>query len=136
MRWDDDTTSTSRLGLVCAVLTGVTLLSWWIGINDGLHAFSPERRDHRSARGSDGGIESAADRLGVHGTPACARKLRRIADATLAGLIGALLLLYFVGLNLQTYGSFTFRSGPGYIGAVRPRAFGQYRGSAPSRSSP
>lgn len=94
------TTSTSRLGLVCAALTGVTLLSWWIGINDGLHAFS------LNAAITVGVILMAAlkvrlivwEFMELRHAP---RKLRRIADATLAGMIGALLLLYFVGLKLQ-----------------------------------
>jgi heme/copper-type cytochrome/quinol oxidase subunit 4 len=32
----------SRLRLVCALLTGVTLLSWWLGVRGGEKALSPD----------------------------------------------------------------------------------------------
>ncbi len=93
------TTTTTRLGLVCALLTGVTLLSWWLGVNDGLHTFT------LSAGITVGVILMAAlkvrlivwEFMELRHAP---RKLRRIADAALISLIGALLLLYFVGLRL------------------------------------
>ncbi len=92
------TTTATRLGLVCALLTGVTLLSWWIGVNDGLHAFT------LSSGITLGVILMAAlkvrlivwEFMELKHAPL---KMRRIGDVTLASLIGALLLLYFIGLR-------------------------------------
>lgn len=92
-------TATARLGAVCALLTGVTLLSWWIGSNDGLQAFT------LNAGISVGVILMAAlkvrlivwEFMELKHAP---RTLRRTADATLAGLIGILLLVYFFGQHV------------------------------------
>ncbi|HEY1077705.1 MAG TPA: cytochrome C oxidase subunit IV family protein [Fontimonas sp.] len=93
-------TGISRLGAVCALLTGATLLSWWIGGNHGLQRYALD------AGITVGVILMAAlkvrlivwEFMELRHAP---RSLRRIADATLAALIGALLLVYCFGGNVS-----------------------------------
>lgn len=87
-----------RLAAVCLLLTGVTLLSWWIGNSHGHHAFS------LNAGITMGVILMAAFKVRVIAwefmelkhAPA---RMQRIANAVLAFLVIILLTLYFVGLT-------------------------------------
>ena len=91
--------TTTRLAGACALLTGVTLLSWWLGANDGRHPFA-----------LDAGITLGVLLIAVLKVRVITwefmelreapPRLRRVADATLAGLTALLLGLYFVGLRL------------------------------------
>ncbi|MES2490158.1 MAG: cytochrome C oxidase subunit IV family protein [Pseudomonadota bacterium] len=91
------TTTDKRLMIVCLVLTGVTLLSWWLGASHGHHAFS------LNAGITCGVILMAALKVRViawefmelNHAPV---KMQRVADAALTSIITVLLVLYFVGL--------------------------------------
>ncbi len=85
-----------RLALVCLLLTGVTLLSWWLGNSHGPHAFALNAGITCSV------ILIAALKVRVivwefmelNHAPL---RMQRIADALLASLIALLLTLYFSG---------------------------------------
>lgn len=85
-----------RLALVCLLLTGVTLLSWWLGNSHGSHAFALNAGITCSV------ILIAALKVRVivwefmelNRAPL---RMQRIADALLASLIALLLTLYFSG---------------------------------------
>jgi len=86
-----------RLAAVCLLLTGVTLLSWWIGNSHGHHAFV-----------LNAGITCSVILIAALKVRVIARefmelnhaplRMQRVADAMLAFLISTLLTLYFVGL--------------------------------------
>ena len=87
-------TSDKRLAIVCLLLSGVTLLSWWIGNSHGQHAFVLNAGITCSV------ILIAALKVRViawefmelnHAPP----RLQRVADALLASLVITLLTLYF-----------------------------------------
>ncbi|HSW12065.1 MAG TPA: cytochrome C oxidase subunit IV family protein [Solimonas sp.] len=86
-------TTEQRLAGVCAALTGVTLLSWWLGASHGQQAFS------LNAGISFGVILIAAIKVRVIVWEFMELKhaplvMRRIADAYLATIIVVLLALY------------------------------------------
>ena len=94
------TTTATRLAGTCALLSGVTLLSWWLGLNDGRHVFTLD------AGITLGVILIAALKVRViawefmelrHAPPG----LRRIADAVLAAVMLLLIALYFLGTKTQ-----------------------------------
>lgn len=87
-----------RLSLVFVLLTGVTILSWWLGAGGGRQAFSPHA-----------GITAAVlliaaikvrmiawEFMELRHAPAI---VRRIADAWLALLVAVLLGLYLFGTS-------------------------------------
>lgn len=86
-----------RLAAVCLLLTGVTLLSWWLGNSHGHHAFT------LNAGITLGVILIAALKVRVivwefmelKHAPV---KMQRVADASLGFITTTLLTLYFVGL--------------------------------------
>lgn len=90
-----------RLAVVCLILTGVTLLSWWIGNSHGHHAFVLNAGITCSV------ILIAALKVRIiawefmelNHAPL---KMRRVADALLASLIGVLLAIYFAGFPAQS----------------------------------
>jgi heme/copper-type cytochrome/quinol oxidase subunit 4 len=90
--------TTSRLRLTCALLTGVTLLSWWLGIRNGESSFSSD------AVTSIAVLLIAALKVRVilwefmelRHAPAA---LQRIADIFLTALIAVLLGLHAYGLR-------------------------------------
>lgn len=94
------TTTATRLAGACLLLSGVTLLSWWLGLNDGQHAFT-----------LDAGITLGVISIAVLKVRVIAwefmelrhapQLMRRIADAALAGITLLLLALYFLGLRTQ-----------------------------------
>lgn len=88
--------SEARLAVACAALTGVTLLSWWMGMRHGTQAFS------LNAGITVGVLLIAALKVRVivwefmelrHAPPF----MRRVADAYLGLVIVILLSLYFIG---------------------------------------
>ncbi len=84
-----------RLAVVCLILTGVTLLSWWLGASHGHHAFSLNSGITCSV------ILIAALKVRVIAWEFMELKhapltMQRIADAVLASIITTLLVLYFV----------------------------------------
>lgn len=89
-----------RLAAVCLILTGVTLLSWWIGNSHGHHAFALNAGITFSV------ILIAALKVRVivwefmelNHAPL---RMQRVADVLLATLISILLALYLVGIYLQ-----------------------------------
>lgn len=85
-----------RLAVVCAALTGITLLSWWIGASHGQHAFVP------NAGITGAVILMAAIKVRVivwefMELKHAPRPMRVVADAWLATIIVALLALYLAG---------------------------------------
>lgn len=91
------TTTDKRLLMVCLLLTGVTLLSWWLGASHGHHAFS------LNAGITVGVTLMAALKVRVIAWEFMELKhapvrMQRVADAMLASLTTAMLILYFVGL--------------------------------------
>jgi len=85
-----------RLAAVCLLLTGVTLLSWWLGNSHGHHAFS------LNAGITLGVILIAALKVRVIAwefmeLKHAPVKMQRVADAALALLITTLLVLYYAG---------------------------------------
>ncbi|PPE72070.1 hypothetical protein C3942_20455 [Solimonas fluminis] len=89
-----------RLALVFALLTGVTLLSWWLGAGDDRQAFSPD------AALSLAVILMAAIKLRMivwefmelRHAPL---RVRRGADGFLWGIVGVMLLVYAFGSRMQ-----------------------------------
>jgi hypothetical protein len=87
-----------RLLVVCLALTGITLLSWWIGVNDGHHAFT------LNAGITFAVILAAALKVRVIAWEfmelrQASERMRRTADTLLASIIAALLILYIAGLH-------------------------------------
>ncbi|AXQ28543.1 hypothetical protein D0B54_07535 [Solimonas sp. K1W22B-7] len=90
------TTTDTRMTAVCLALSGVTLLSWWLGAGDGRHAFSLD------AGITFGVLLIAALKVRVIAWEFmelrhAPRRMRRIADTWLAALLVVLLGLYFLG---------------------------------------
>ncbi len=93
-------TTDRRLAIAFATLTGVTLLSWWLGTSHGPQAFS------LNAGISFAVVLIAAFKVRVivwefmelRHAPA---PLRRAADIYLGLLIGVLLLVYLAGSRMQ-----------------------------------
>ncbi|MDP9142493.1 MAG: cytochrome C oxidase subunit IV family protein [Pseudomonadota bacterium] len=92
--------SDRRLAITCIALTGVTLLSWWLGASDAQHPID------LNAGVTFGVIAIAALKVRVivwefmelRHAPAL---LRRIADVYLAAIVSILLVLYLTGSRLQ-----------------------------------
>lgn len=87
-----------RLAAVCLLLTGITLLSWWLGASHGPHAFT------LNAGITVGVTLMAALKVRVIAWEFMELKhapvrMQRVADALLASIITILLALYFVGLR-------------------------------------
>lgn len=88
-----------RLAVVCAALTGITLLSWWLGTSHGQHAFS------LSAGITFGVILIAAIKVRVivwefMELKHAPRSMRVVADVYLATIIVVLLALYLAGTRM------------------------------------
>lgn len=85
-----------RLAIVCLILTGVTLLSWWIGNSHGHHAFALNAGITCSV------ILIAALKVRIiawefmelNHAPL---RMQRVADGLLAALVIALLAIYLAG---------------------------------------
>jgi len=91
-------TSERRLALACTLLTGITLLSWWIGTRGGPQSFRPDIAI------TVGVLLMAILKVRVIAWEfmelrAAPRLLRRVADAWLALLTLLLLGVYLVGLH-------------------------------------
>ncbi len=89
-----------RLAIVCLALTGVTLLSWWMGNSHGHHAFS------LSTGITVGVILMAALKVRVIAWEFMELKhapltMQRIADGMLALIIATLLAVYIAGTATQ-----------------------------------
>lgn len=90
-----------RLTIVCLALTGVTLLSWWLGASHGHHAFT------LNAGITSGVILIAAlkvrmivrEFMELRHAPL---RMQRVADGLLGFVIALLLSLYFFGLPAQS----------------------------------
>lgn len=85
-----------RLALACLVLTGMTLLSWWIGNSHGHHAFVLNAGITCSV------ILMAALKVRVIAwefmeLKHAPVKMQRVADALLGFLIAMMLTVYFFG---------------------------------------
>ena len=85
-----------RLAAVCLLLTGITLLSWWLGASHGHHAFTLNA-------GITVGVTLMAalkvrvivwEFMELKHAPV---RMQRVADGLLASVIMTLLVLYFVG---------------------------------------
>lgn len=93
-------TTDKRLTTVCLALTGITLLSWWLGASHGHHAFT------LNAGITVGVILMAALKVRVIAWEFMELRqapvqMRRVADGLLASIIATLLVLYFAGLHGQ-----------------------------------
>lgn len=89
-----------RLAAVCLILTGVTLLSWWIGNSHGHHAFA------LNTGITVGVILMAAFKVRVIAWEFMELKhaplrMQRVADAALGLLITTLLVIYCAGSTTQ-----------------------------------
>lgn len=89
-----------RLAMVCLLLTGITLASWWLGASHGHHAFALNAGITCSV------ILMAALKVRVIAWEFMELRhapltMQRIADGVLAFIIATLLALYFAGTAAQ-----------------------------------